>query len=462
MLREDHVMHERVDQYDVIVIGAGAAGRSAALTAASFGARVAIVDNSPTSGVMPLEAIAGLKLRELIRQQRGALAGFDAWRNKIICEAHEHAMHAQQVLREQIAIDFLQHGVAYIEGAAVLGMKHNIQVALRSGDSKTYTGYGMVIATGALPIPPQGMPPDDPSVRNCQDFLFDEPLEEGLLITGAGNRAITLASLMAALDVPVTMVLAGDRIAPEMDEEHAALLQHDLIQAGVRIHFGIGKCLVERVHGRLRAELDDGTVLHPATVRYTPDLLPNTSGIGLQKAGVQVNEAGFIKVDSFFRTTAHNIYAVGDVIGPSSNDNATFQGRAAACHIYWRALKEYVDPMPVRHVSGIPEMASAGLSEAECRAQQIDCIIGRSRIDRTLCGLVSSQHGQLKLIFDQSTRQLIGVHCIGNNAVDIVTMGQAVMHYGGTLEAFDAIIPVETSYALAYRDAMRDAQKALR
>jgi NAD(P) transhydrogenase len=456
-------MQEQADHYDVIVIGAGVAGRSAARTAASFGARVAIVDNSPTSGVMPLAHIAGLKLRELIqRQQQDVLASSGMWRNTIFSEAREHAMHAQQTLREQIALNLLRHGMSFIEGTAMLGMNRNVHITLPTGIVRSCTADSVVLATGALVIPPHGMPPNDPDVCDYRDVLRDEPLDANVLIVGASAGAMAHASMMAALDVPVTLVTADRCIAPEMDEEHAMLLQHDLCKAGVQIHFGINTCQVERVHGKLRAMLDDGTVLHPAAVRYTSDLLPNTSGLGLLKAGVQVNGAGFIEVDRYFRTTAHGIYAVGDVIDPSGSlENATIQGRAAACHIFRRASKEYVDLMLVRHMPGIPELAGVGLTEAQCKAQHIAHFVGRSDLDRTMRGLVSSGNGKLKLIFDQSSRQLIGVHCIGSNAVDVVNIGQAVMHYGGTLEAFDALIPIETSYGHAYQDAAHDARRSL-
>lgn len=456
-------LQQQADHYDVIVIGAGAAGRSAARTAASFGAQVAIIDNSPTSGVMPLAHIAGLKLRELIlRQQQDVLASSDMWRNAIVSEAHDHAMHAQQLLREQIALNLLRRGVSHIEGTATLGMNRSIHITQSSGIVRSCTADNLVLATGAFLIPPQGMPPDDPDVCDYGDMLRNEPLDTDLLIVGAGAGAMAHASLMAALGVSVTLVSSNNRIAPEMDEEHALLLKHELMRAGVQFLFSVGTCQVERDHGKLRAVLGDGTVLHPAAVRYTSDLLPNTSTLGLLKAGVQVDEAGFIEVDRYYRTTVHGVYAVGDVIGPSGGmECATMQGRAATCHIFRRASKEYVDLMPVRHVPGIPELACAGLDEAQCKAQRIAYFVGRSDLDRTMRGLVSSGNGKLKLIFDQSSRQLIGVHCIGSHAADVVNIGQAVMHYGGTLEAFDALIPIETSYGHAYQDAAHDALSSL-
>jgi NAD(P) transhydrogenase len=463
MLNKDQDMRETADHFDVIVIGAGAAGRCAARTAASFGARVALVDHSPDSGVMMMEHIAGLKLRELIRrQQQDVLASSIHWRNMIAREAREHAAHAQQMLREQIAIDFLRHGVTYIEGAVALGMNRAVQIALPSGVVRDCTAGSVVIATGALRVPPQGMPPDDVDVCDHRKTLCDEPLAADLLIVGDDAGAVAHASLMTALGVPVTLVAAGDRIVPDMDEEHAVLLQHVLRQAGVKFHLGIGACVVERAHGRLRARLNDGTVLHPFAVRYISDLLPNTSGLGLAQAGVQVDAAGFIKADEFFRTTAHGIYAVGDVIGAGCTlEGASMQGRAAVCHIFRRASKEYVDRMPVCHVPSLPELAGVGLTEAQCKAQRIAHIVGRSSLERTLRGLIAGESGQLKLIFDATTRQLIGVHCIASNAADVVNIGQAVMHYGGTLEAFDALIPIETSYGLAYQQAAHDALKSL-
>lgn len=463
MLNKDQERQEPADHYDVMVIGAGVAGRSAARTAASFGARVAIVDNSPTSGAMPVDHITGLKLRELIRrQQQDVLASSFDWRNRIIREAREHAMHGQQMLREHIALELLRCGVTHIEGTATLDTQHGVRIALPSGMTKTYTAGTLVLATGASFIPPHGILPDDPDVCDYRNMLCNEPLATDKLIIGASAGTVAYASLMAALGVQVTLVSADDRIAAEMDEDHAALLQRDLSRAGVQFHFGVRLCGVERVQGRLRAELDNGVVLCPSVVRYVSDLLPNTSSLGVMKAGVQVDAAGYIVVDGFFRTTAHGVYAVGEVIGAGGSiESASVQGRAAACHIFRRASKEYVDLMPVRHVAGIPELAGAGLTEAQCRSQHIAHFVGRSDLMDTVRGMIAGDHGQLKLIVDQTTRQLIGVHCIGSNAVDVVNIGQAVMHYGGTIEAFDALVPIETSYGHAYQNAARDALNRL-
>lgn len=461
MLNKDWGMQDPANHFDVMVIGADAAGRSAARTAASFGVRVALVDLNLSSGVMTMEHIAGLKLRELIRrQQQDVLVSSDVWRNKIVREARAHAAQAQQLLRDRVAIDFLQQGVTCIEGAAVLGMNRAVQIILPSGAVRDCTAGSVVLATGALLVPPQGMPPDDADVCDYRKTFCDEPLAANLLIVGGDAGTVAYASLMTTLGVPVTLAAGGDRIVPEMDEEHAALLKHELRQAGAQLYCNIDDCVVERVHGRLRARLNDGTILHPSAVRYTSDLLPNTSGLGLAQAGVQVDASGFIKADEFFRTTAHGIYAVGDVIDAGCTlEEAAMQGRAAICHIFRRASKEYVDRVPVRHVPSLPELAGVGLTEAQCKAQRIAHIVGRSSLDQTLRSLIDGESGQLKLIFDVSTRQLIGVHCMGSNAADVVSVGQAIMHYGGTLEAFDALIPIETSHGHAYQHATHDALK---
>jgi NAD(P) transhydrogenase len=449
-------------EYDVVVIGAGAAGLSAARSAASFGARVAIVDQNPASGAMPMAHIAALKLRESIRrQQQAVLASSGFLRNKVIREACESAAHAQQTIREQIALDLLRQGVTYIDGAATIANR-SVHVAPSAGESRVITAGNIVIATGASFIPPQGVPPDDMDAHDFREVLCAEPLPAVLLILGASPNAVAHASLMAALGVSVTLATADARMLPEMDEEHVVLVQQALRHADVQMLAGVQATIVERFHGRLRATLDDGTVVDADAVHYTSDLLPNTGGLNLLKAGVQVDPAGFIKVDAFFRTTAHGIYAVGNVTGPGSTvEDVIIQGRAAACHIFGRASKEYVDLMPVRHMPGIPELASVGLSEAQCHAQGRACVTGRSNMHRTLRGLVSSNEGHLKLIFDASTRQLIGAHCIGNDAADVVGIAQAVMHYGGTVEAFNALIPIEMGCGHTYQAAARDALRNL-
>ena len=165
---------------------------------------------------------------------------------------------------------------------------------------------------------------------------------------------------------------------------------------------------------------------------------------------------GRIVVDEHFRTSATSVFAAGDVLGPTLASIAMEQGRAAACHALGIPFAGSVDPTPVSAVYGMPEIAGAGLTEEQCQAQGIDYAVGRSEFDLIPRGAIAGHGGLLKLIFRKDNHQLIGVHCIGDVASELVGIGQMVIHFGGTLSVFDEVSMNTPTYSYAYKYAAFD------
>ena len=183
---------------------------------------------------------------------------------------------------------------------------------------------------------------------------------------------------------------------------------------------------------------------------------PNTENLGLEDAGVQLDARGGIIVDRYYRTTADGIYAAGDVIGSGLASTAMQQARAAACHACGLVFGVAVDQAPSSAVYGLPEIAGVGQTEEQVRAAGIPYVVGRCDLALTPRGAIAGHGGLLKLIFRADDRKLLGIHCLGDIASEVVGPGHVVLHVGGTVEMFLTLALNTPTYTYAYHDAAVD------
>ena len=189
--------------------------------------------------------------------------------------------------------------------------------------------------------------------------------------------------------------------------------------------------------------------------------IANTEGLGLEAVGISRDSRGRIIVDRNFRTTVEGIYAAGDVVTPTLASIAMEQGRAAVCHAFRIPFEGTVDPAPVSATYGMPEASGAGLTEEQCREQGLDYEVGRADLGCTPRGAIAGRGGLLKLIFQRENRMLLGVNCIGDNATEIVGIGQMVIRCGGTLNTIANMSMTTPTYAYAYTYAAFDGLRRI-
>ena len=171
--------------------------------------------------------------------------------------------------------------------------------------------------------------------------------------------------------------------------------------------------------------------------------------------------AGGSSSTEHFRTSADGIYAAGDVLGPTLASIAMEHGRVAVCHAFGIPFEGIVDPAPVSAVYGMPEVSGAGLTEEQCREQGLDYEVGRADLARTPRGAIAGRGGLLKLIFLKKDRKLVGVHCIGDIASEIVGIGQMVIRCGGTMNTIANMSLNTPTYSYAYKYAAFDGLRRL-
>lgn len=457
----------RTREFDLVVIGAGPAGESAAETAAAARFRVAIVERAKAGGTVVASGGAPTKtLREAMLAMTGfhnrdvygvtVTAPFDVMAQKITGRTRQVSEFLQHVTTQNI----LAADVEYIEGAASITPGRRVVVSAPEQEDLILSARIILIATGSRPLHPPGIPFDDPDVWDT-DKLFSSRgrLPSDILIVGGGAVGVEFATVFAGLGIKTIVLEASDRLLPNMDGEMSALLRAHFGKIGVDVILGTGVSTVARVDRQLEVRLGNGSVLRPDAVLFAAGRSVDTNGLGLAEVGVELDSRGRIKVDRNYMTAVEGIYAAGDVVGPTLASIAMDQGRAAARNAFGMKPSGAAHRTAGSAVYGMPEIAGVGLTEEQCKLEGIDYEVGRADFSRVPRGAIAGHGGVLKLIFRRSNRKLLGVHCIGDIASEVVGMGQMVMHFGGAIDAFAEVTLNTPTYSFAYKYAAADGMR---
>jgi NAD(P) transhydrogenase len=450
-------------EYDLIVIGSGPAGENAAELAAYFGFRVAIIERNKPGGTPTTRGGAPTKT---LREAAVALTGFydqevygvalgappDVALDKLAARTRQVCQSLQAAAAQRIA----SIGVAYLHGIARLLPGGNVRLTEPGGATSELSARVVLIATGSRPLRPAGIPFDDPAVFDVDGIYSLTALPKRLCIVGGGPIGVEFATIFRALGSAVTLIQKDDRLAPTMDGELAQMMADIFAQRGVQVILGAETEAVARAGECLSITLSNGQSVETEALFFAAGRQPNTEDLGLADAGVAVDRRGFIVVDQQFQTSVAGVYAAGDVLGPGLSSVAMEQGRVAACLALGIDFLEMVDPIPISAVYGMPELAGVGLTEEQCQAQGLAYAVGRCTLASVPRGAISGHDGLLKLLFRQDDRRLLGVHCLGELASELIGAGQMALHYGATLDVFSTLTLPTPTYSYAYKNAAFD------
>ncbi|HET9954765.1 MAG TPA: Si-specific NAD(P)(+) transhydrogenase [Polyangiaceae bacterium] len=452
-----------LNDFDLVVLGGGPAGQKAALQGAKSGCRVLLVDRARTVGGSCLRfgAIPSKALREtavaLHRLERltgraSAPSGIDLG---ALLDRQEHIIHSHERYSHQ---QLSRAGVTIWQGVAHFRSPHEVEVRQSEGGRDRVRARWFVIATGSYPMNNGSIPIDHEHVLDSDSILSLTSLPESLLIIGSGVVAAEHASTFAALGTRVTLVDSAHRPLAFLDEELTSVFVSEFSRLRGR-YLGERELRHLRIaaDGRVHVELDRGEKLKFDKVLSAVGRKAAISGLGLEAAGVRVNDREFITVDENCQTNVKHIYAVGDVAGPPAMaSTAMAQGRRAICHALGIQLREGRDVAPLG-IYTIPEIASVGMTEDEATAKYGEIVVGRAPFHELTRGkLASAESGLLKLVCDAQSGRILGVHAVGENATDLVHVGQVAMLGGVRYDAFIDTVFNFPSYAEAYRVATLD------
>jgi NAD(P) transhydrogenase len=463
-------------KYDLIVLGSGPAGRRAAIQAAKFGRSALIIDDQSRVGGVSVHTgtIPSKTLRETVLnltgwRERGFYGRAHRVKKNISGEDLSDRLgitlnHEVDVLDHQ----FARNGVTVQHGAArLLDANHvAISVSSKDGDHEVVAGgEKILIAVGSRPHRPPSVPFDGYSILDSDEFIMNPRVPKSFTVIGAGVIGLEYATIMSALDVPVTIIEPRDSILDFIDQEIVANLIYQLRDRGVAIYLGANAQTIEKApEGDVLCRLADARQVRSDLLLYAAGRVGATSSIGLENCGLEADHRGRLSVDPItFQTQVPNIYAAGDVIGfPSLASTSMEQGRIAACHAFGAPLPASGQHFPIG-IYSVPEISSVGLTESDAVKQGIACEFGIARLRETSRGhIMGIESGMLKLVVALDTHRLLGVHIIGEGATELIHIGQAVINLGGTIDYF-----IENSFnyptlAESYKVAALDAWNRLR
>lgn len=454
-------------RYDMVIIGSGPAGEKAAAMAAYFEKSVAIVerDHRPGGTVVSRGGIPTKTLREAAVY----LSGFhkrevygvsvDLSPEVMLDLLRSRAAEVTDLVARSVSANIERHHIDLIHGFGSLTPEGHVRVSNDGEETEVLEAGSVLIATGSRPFRPPTVPFDDPRVDDSDSILALESIPGSLVVIGGGPVGVEYASITTALGVSVTLIDAGPRLIPFADEEISAVLQQSLVDDGCRFIFDSPGTTIEVTADGLEVHVPDGETLTPDKVLFAAGRAGNTEGLGLDDAGVKTNERGHIVVDENYQTTRPGIYAAGDVVGPPALASvSTEQGRLAASHAFGLGVVESLDPLPVFGVYSMPEVGMVGMTESAARAAGIDCAVGRSPfVNNARSRIAGVTTGLVKLVVDKADHRLLGVHIVGDDAAELIHIGQAAIHAGDSVDRFIHTTFNTPTRSEAYKYAAFDA-----
>lgn len=455
-----------MSRYDLVVIGGGPGGEKAAVAAAWFGRRVALVDRD-RSGPGGAMVHTGTLPSKTLRETALYLTGFERQElyGRIRCEfdCTEHGARSlmcrlDAVVGEQTAQiqqNLERHGVDVVRGDGRVLEAGRVQV----GDDVLETDL-VLIATGSRPRRPDRFDFDDPSVFDSDSILHLPTVPERMAIIGGGVVGSEYACVFAALGVQIELIERHPRLLAFLDHEVSDAIAAAMRAAGVDLLLDTTVERLERVGDRLRLQLSNGDEQWVDQALVSAGRTGNSAGLGLEALGVDIDVRGRIRVDDrTFRTSVPWIYAVGDVIGfPSLASAAMEQGRMAVAAMFeLPVIERDWDTIPFG-IYTIPEAAAVGPHEDQLRRDGTPYVVGRSQMRHNARGqIIGDTTGFVKLLFHAETRRLLGAHLVCDDATELIHIAQAVMRLDDGVAYFVESVLTYPSLSMAFKYAAYDA-----
>jgi NAD(P) transhydrogenase len=348
-----------------------------------------------------------------------------------------HEREVVEMERKRILKNLELHKIEYLQGQAAFEDAHTV-VVNSGGVARRLRGEVILIATGSKPHRPPEISFDDVHTFDSDTFLQMERIPKSLAVIGGGVIGCEYASVFMALGVKVTLVDGRDRLLPFLDSEISDALRDRLKALGMEFWFNERPVNVENSANGATLQMKSGKKLEVEAALFAAGRRAAVDGLALEKAGLALNDRGYIPVDDNYRTSVANIYAAGDVIGfPALASTSMEQGRVAVCHAFGFKYKQRVASMLPMGIYTIPEISAAGETEDSCKEKKIPYCVGRARYSNNARGHIAGDtSGLLKLIFAPDSKKLLGVSIIGENATELVHIGMMVLDNGLTIDEF--------------------------
>lgn len=451
--------------FDAIVIGSGPGGEGAAMGLVKQGARVAVIERHFSVGggcthwgTIPSKALRHAVSR-IIEFNQNPLYSDNA---RILKSTFPDILrHADSVINQQTRMRqgfYERNHCQLFSGDAEFIDANTLSVSYPDGTRDTLTADNIIIACGSRPYHPSGVDFKHPRIYDSDSILQLNHEPQHIIIYGAGVIGCEYASIFRGLSVKVDLVNTRDRLLAFLDQEMSDALSYHFWNNGVVIRHNEEFEQIEGVEDGVIMHLKSGKKVKADCLLYANGRTGNTDALKLENVGLEADGRGLLKVNSMYQTAISHIYAVGDVIGyPSLASAAYDQGRIAAQAIMQgEANVHLVEDIPTG-IYTIPEISSVGKTEQELTAMKVPYEVGRAQFKHLARAQIAGMSvGSLKILFHRETKQILGIHCFGERAAEIIHIGQAIMEQKGEGNTIEYFVNTTFNYptmAEAYRVA---------
>lgn len=427
------------NNFDLVVLGGGPGGYVAAIRAAQLGLKSAVIDENQKFG--------GTCLRVGCIPSKALLES-----SHLLVEARDHMMEhgitatkltvdlAAMMRRKSSVVDTLTGGIAQLlkknKVTAIVGrgkLTGSNQIEIAGGE--TVTAKNIIIATGSVPMSLPGIELDGDRIGDSTAALSYTSVPRRLIVVGGGYIGLELGSVWSRLGSEVIILEAMDKVLGGLDQEIARAAQRTFEKQGLQFRTGMWVESVTRDGDKCTVKIKGGEVLECDRVLVSAGRSPNTKSVGLDVAGVEVDQRGFISTDEHLKTSAENIYAIGDCVGGAMlAHKASEEGIAVVEHIVKGVGHVNYDTIPAI-VYTHPEIASVGRTEEQLKAEGVSykkgsCPFGANGRARAM----GASEGKIKILADAETDRILGVHAIGPRAGDLIAEAGIAMNFGASSE----------------------------
>jgi len=436
---------QTMEKFDLIVVGSGPAGQRAAIQAAKFGKRAALIEKLEVVGGTAINTgtIPSKTIREAVLHLSGyqyqSIYGVN-YRVKEQITMADLSFRALNVIKTEIDViraQLARNGIEVVTGVASFADPNHIHVASLRGQSD-YEAEFVVIGTGTKPAESKLVPFNDKTIINSDQILKMPEIPKTMLVVGGGVIGVEYACMFATLGVRVTLIEKRPRLLEFADTEIVEALSYHLRDRRVTLRLNEEVESVEETPEHVVvANLKSKKKVSGEALLYAVGRQGNVDELNLAAAGLEADERGRIPVDEDYRTKQPHIFAVGDVIGfPSLGSVSMEQGRIAASNAFGIPIHSNRANYPYG-IYTIPEISFIGKTEEQLTNEGVPYEVGMAYFREIARGqIMGDTTGRLKLLFDPASKALLGVHIIGDGASELLHIGQAVFALKGTVEYF--------------------------
>jgi len=434
--------------FDLFVIGAGSGGVRASRVSASLGARVAVAEERYLGGTCVNVGCIPKKLLTYAAHYADDFEDAVAYGWTVGERRFDWATLIANKDREIARLNSVygrllgDAGVRIVDARARIVDPHTVEAA-----GKTFTAEHLLVATGGWPSMPR-IPGIELAISSNEAFHLKE-LPQRVLVVGGGYIAVEFAGIFSGLGARVTQVHRGELFLRGFDDDVRRALRTEMEKRGIELRFGTQLERIERAGAGLRTRLTDGSAVETDQVLVAIGRDPNVAGLGLENAGVSLTAGGAVAVDSFSRTSAPHVYAIGDVTDRLNlTPVAIHEAMAFAKTVFGKT------PTPIDHadvpsaVFSQPQLGAVGLTETAAREKfgEIDVYLTSFKpLRHTLTG--RDEKTTMKLVVERSTQRVIGAHMVGPDAGEIVQGIAIAIKCRATKAQFDATVGIHPTAA---------------